>query len=537
MKKRLLACLISTLVCAPVISAERYDLVIKGGRVVNPENQMDQVANLGVKSGKIVYVGDDDISGDDVVDVTGKGFVVAPGFIDLHHHAPYVVSHWMSAYDGVTTALELELGSSPVSRAYERAEARNLPLNYGFSVSYPAVRMRVADNIDIDGNSEEAFKNFASPGWQKPFKASERQKKRKELYNHVRAGLNAGGLGIGIPLGYMPGAPKEEYTELARIAAAYDVPTYTHIREKNMVSDGTPDNMATDGFREVLETAEKTGAHMHICHINSSSLRLINEIKPMISEAQSKKRGVITTEAYPWGAGSTSIGAAFLNPAKWKYIDLTAPAIYYVAENRRLVDADDYMNVTTKDGGRHAGDIAVMHYLDEHNHDDLATIDEAVLYKDTVFASDAMPYQIGSHKLIDEPTSDDWLPKTAYSHPRSAATFTPVFGRYVREEKKLTMLEAVRRASLLPAQILETITPQAKNKGRIKVGADADIVIFDPETIDGRATYSIDNGDQRHSVGMMYVIVNGQSVIREGQLLKDSRPGQPVRGVIKQSDK
>ena len=157
-------------------------------------------------------------------------------------------------------------------------------------------------------------------------------------------------------------------------------------------------------------------------------------------------------------------------------------------------------------------------------------MDAAVLFPDAAIASDTMPYQVGKNKIMD----DTWpLPADAYSHPRSAATFTRMLGEYVREKGTISLMEVIRRSSLLPAQIIEKAAPMAKRKGRIKIGADADLAIFDPSKVNGQATYSLTDGNRTPSIGMQYVIVNGQFVIKDGLLERGNRPGKPLRGPLR----
>lgn len=111
------------------------------------------------------------------------------------------------------------------------------------------------------------------------------------------------------------------------------------------------------------------------------------------------------------------------------------------------------------------------------------------------------------------------------SHPRSAGTYSRILARYVRERKSLTMLDAVRKMSLMPAQRLETITAAARRKGRVQSGADADIVVFDPATVADRSTY---RAPQTASTGMKYVLVGGTLVVDGGALMRGVAPGQPI---------
>lgn len=154
-------------------------------------------------------------------------------------------------------------------------------------------------------------------------------------------------------------------------------------------------------------------------------------------------------------------------------------------------------------------------------------IDTAMLFQDTMIASDAMPFAINGREVKDEV----WpLPESAYSHPRSAATFSTVIARYVREQQSMSLIDVFRRGSLLPANLVATASSQAKRKGRIQPGMDADIIVFDLSQVEPRADYV---NPRQPSEGMDYVMVNGQFVIRDGNLLKDSRPGEPIMSTIK----
>src|SRR5207249_3189493 len=166
-------------------------------------------------------------------------------------------------------------------------------------------------------------------------------------------------------------------------------------------------------------------------------------------------------------------------------------------------------------------------FLDEDSAKERAILDMAVLYADAAIASDTIWWVRSNGKPVVEPV---WpLPDDAYAHPRGAGTFTKVLGRYVRERKQLPLMEAIRKASLLPARILEDAAPQMKTKGRIKEGADADIIVFDPNTVIDKATYA---NPRQPAEGMRHVIVHGIPVIRDGKLDTTAMPGQAVRGPI-----
>jgi N-acyl-D-glutamate deacylase len=173
---------------------------------------------------------------------------------------------------------------------------------------------------------------------------------------------------------------------------------------------------------------------------------------------------------------------------------------------------------------RAPGSWIVVHFMrPEQSASDQAMLDQAVLFPGGAIASDAMPWTSQGRTI----TEDVWpLPADAFAHPRSAGTFTRFLRDYVRERRKVPLGEGLRRLTLIPAQILEQSVPQMKQKGRLQVGKDADVVVFDLATVSDRATYSAPNA---RSVGMRHVVVNGVPVIRNGELVRAALPGKPIR--------
>ncbi len=486
-----------------------YDTVIFGGRVIDPETGLDGVRNLGIRDGRIEAVSTAPLNGSRRIDATG--LVVAPGFIDLHSHAQTIPSMRMQAFDGVTTALELELGSLPISAAYARSAREGRPINYGFSVSWALARMQVVDGVAPDGSTATYARNFSRTGWRSLIS----RERSAAVVGQVEQGLKEGGLGIGIMLGYGPDTNREEYLGLAKLAAARNVPTFTHIRTTNVVEP----RGAYEGFAEVIAAAAGTGAHMHLCHINSSSWRQIGLTTEFIAQAQS--RGLrISTEAYPYGASSTTIGAAMAAPDNLPLRGMKPTDVYMVDSGEWVRDNDELARIR-KD---RPSAIAIFHSLNEAAPSDLALLDEALLFPDTVFASDAVPYSVGGRPV----EGLEWpLPAGADAHPRVAGTFSKVLGQWVRERRLLSLNEAIRRSSLLPARILEDAAPMMKRKGRLQPGADADIVVFDPALVIDRATYE---KPANSSEGMRHVLVAGVPLISNGELDRAVMPGRPVRG-------
>ena len=172
---------------------------------------------------------------------------------------------------------------------------------------------------------------------------------------------------------------------------------------------------------------------------------------------------------------------------------------------------------------KNPGAIVVLHFYELPR--DQKLLDMAVLFPGGIIASDAMPWL--TTRTGQETDPDVWpLPDDAFAHPRSAGTFTRFLSQYVRDRKLINWPDAIAKASYLPARYLEDTAPQMKKKGRLQVGTDADIVVFDPATVRDRATYEQPN---QLSVGMRDVLVNGVFVIRDGELDKKAFPGKPVR--------
>jgi N-acyl-D-glutamate deacylase len=169
------------------------------------------------------------------------------------------------------------------------------------------------------------------------------------------------------------------------------------------------------------------------------------------------------------------------------------------------------------------GAIVVVHFLELPRDQEL--LDISVLYPGGIIASDAMPWiSTKTGEYIDD---DKWpLPDDAFSHPRSAGTHARFLGQYVRERSLISLLDALAKTAYLPAKLLEEIVPQLKKKGRLQAGMDADIVVFDPLTVQDRASYERPN---QTSVGMRHALVNGTFVIRDGALDTKAFPGRPVR--------
>lgn len=490
-------------------------LVITGGRVVDPSSGMDAVGDVAVMDGRIVAVGTSLGGAERAFDATG--LVVAPGFIDLHAHGQSIPADRMQAFDGVTTTLDLEAGVLPVAAWYCKQAAKGRVLNYGASTNWAFARIGAMTGSNAE-SSLEAFGNAMRDRRWIDNVASDTEV--SGILDRLAGGLNEGGIGIGILNAYAPGAGVQELTAVCQLAAVHDVPTFTHVAFMSRVD---PES-AAEAYIRLIGYAGATGAHMHICHFNSSSKTDIERCVKLVAKAQAQGLP-ITVEAYPYGTGSTVLAAAFFSDPEFEARNGTGyDSVQRVADGRRFHDREELLAAQAAEPST----LVLWHMLDIENnayHRDL--LDMSVLYPRGAIASDAMPWTLSDGRTY---TGDAWpLPKDATSHPRSAGCFTRFIREWVRERRALSLLEGIRKCALIPAQILEHGTPAMRAKGRLAAGADADIVVFDYETLTDRAEFSAMN---RASEGVRHLVVSGHPLITDGVLDVAARPGLPVRRPI-----
>ncbi|GAA1942372.1 amidohydrolase family protein [Microbacterium deminutum] len=485
--------------------------ILRGGRVIDPAARTATVADVLVQGDRVVNVSPVPILDSAATLIDVSGLVVGPGFVDLHSHVHSIAGQRLQAFDGVTTNLDLEAGLMPIERAYAEAAASGRVLNYGFSASWTSARGQVLAGVEPTASFAGAAALLGDVEWQRSSSPTE----LTAWLGLLERELAAGALGIGVLMGYAPRSDPAEYLAVARLAAAAGTPTYTHVRELIEVDRTTP----VDGSSEIVIAAAETGAAMHHCHVNSTSKRHVDRVLATLEAAQSAGSRV-TVEAYPYGMGSTSVGAFFLAPERLSAAGLTPSSIVMLGTGERIADARRLREVRAADPAA----TCFVEFLDERDEADRARLRSALAYPDAIVASDAMPVEWPDHRI----DTREWpLPAGASTHPRTAGTFARSLRLMVREDALWDWIEAFRRCSYLPSRLLDDTAPAMRRKGYVAAGADADLVMLDPATITDNATTA---DPVRPSSGVRHLMVGGTFVIRDGELDLGAYPGRAVRG-------
>ena len=486
-------CAIFRVVCAGLLlvllacgePAPAYDVVINHGRVIDPESQLDAVRSIGIRNGKIVAVSKTPLAAPREIDVSNR--VVSPGFINLHSHSVAEAGYQLELLDGVTTVLELEAGGYPIDTFGQQLGASPLT-HFGASVGHAWIRLQIIDpaalaelmqtgKLDMSG---AAFTQTATPA------------QREQIERLLETELDKGGLGIGFLLDYMTRAVDDaERDMIFAVAARHGVPVFVHVRRG---IDGDP-----SGLLEVIETAERFGAAVHICHLNASAMsgvdRWLNEIDA------ARARGVdVSTEMFPWTAGSASISSDVFS-RNWREIF----AIDYT--DVQWAETGEWLTEESFQAYREARpEGQTMHHYIREEWNRLA-----IQRPHVMVASDAMPLLSYERKVV----------------PNGAGTSARILGQYVREEGLLSLSDAIARLSLFPAMRMQAFAPAFFKKGRISVGADADLVIFDPASIAASADY---DEPFLQPAGIDFVLVGGSVAAESGAVVTERGSGKKLLG-------
>ena len=449
--------------------AQTYDLAITGGRVLDPANLIDDVLNIAISNGQIVKVTRKPVKANQVIDASG--LVVAPGFIDILAGYPNRdESAIFKVTDGVTSIVSMHGGPVDVKKWYREIEEQGSYIHYGTTVGHGSLRQAVGIE---DRNTPATAEQLAT------------------MIRLAEEAIDAGALGIGFGVQYVPGATREEVLRLFELAVRKDVPCHLHVR---YLGPHPPDNNSLAAIQEVIAAATVTGASVQVVHIGSIAGRSMKTALWMIDGA--REHGIdIMADVYPYTAGSTGLQSTVFDPGWQERMGgISYGDIELVKTGERLTE--ELFNRYRQ--GKRIG--VIVHFIPEE------AVQLALAHPFVMVASDGV-------------ISD------GRGHPRGAGTFSRVLGKYVRELGVVSLNEAVRKMTIMPASRLEQSDPSMRRKGRLSVDADADIVVFDPKTVIDKATFT---EPAVKSVGIEYVIVAGKVVVKKGKLQERIKAGRPI---------
>ena len=435
-----------------------FDLVINDGVVIDPIDG-EYVSNIGVSNGKIVKITNDFLEGKKRIILQDEK--VSPGFIDIHMHggevnAPCIINAEIFEYMalmGVTTCVGGNCGLGDIE-IFNYGKI-GLPVNYLCLIGHGALREKVGCVDRYRGATNNEI---------------------EKMIVILEEGLKNGSLGLSFGLEYTPGAPIDELIKLCRVVSCYP----NKIVSAHYRFDAA---RALEAIAELIIIARDTGVRFQISHFNScTAFGQTSEGLLMINAAY--EAGVdIGVDAYPYDAFSTFIGSAVFDPGCFDKWGAGYDAIL-VCE------------------GKHKGQRCteeIFDYIREHEPNNLVV---AFVMKEEEVV-----------KAIQHPLvliASDGLIRDGQGHPRAAGAFPRVLGRYVRLNKHLDLITAIKKMTSMPAERLGL-----KTKGRIKEGYDADITIFNSDTIIDNATFQ---NPTKPPIGVEYVLVNGIEVVEKSKL-------------------
>ena len=449
-----------------------YDYVINNGTVIDPKTETRTIANVGVLKDKVAVITRADLKGKRIIDATNK--IVCPGFVDPHSHADgQIFSSHVMASMGVTTII---IGSCGVGPFPTQSFLREL-----YESGYP---------INCGALTPESWKLREKAGMESPYEVAT-DKQIQMMAEWVEQDLLEGAMGVSLGLEYAPNTAWKEMTAIAKVAAKYDKPLPIHSR-----AGGWNGLAAT---KEIIKLQEETGVRVLISHhVYQCGQGMLAESLPTIEKAY-RQGYKIMVDSGAYGDFACPIGSEVFCEG-WQ----------------------DIYDCTYHDILAGTGPLAGQR-LTEKTYEELRKSDPDA----SVTAFVGKPYEVTL--ALQQPytmiSTDGGFLNLApgVGHPQSAGTYPKILAEIVREQDALSMMEFVKKATLMPAEFFGL-----KTKGWLGEGADADIVVFDPKTVKANATFPGLGDPMAAPDGIEYVFVNGTPVIQGGELMEEARPGKMI---------
>ncbi|HZS51299.1 MAG TPA: D-aminoacylase [Bryobacterales bacterium] len=515
--------LILVLLAAAAVCPAQYDVLIRNGRVIDGTGNPWRRTNIAINGDTIAAIGPL-IGATAKRTIDARDQIVSPGFIDIHTHSRRNIEQVPTADNylrqGVTTLIEGPDGSSelPLRSLFARVSAKGTSVNFGSMVGQGTVRQEVMGLVNRPATPAEIERMKAI----------------------VRSEMEAGALGLSTGLFYVPGnfTPTAEVTELARVAGEMGGIYISHMRDES--------DKLIESVKETIAIGENAHMPTQITHHKVLGAPYKGEsVETLKLVEEARARGVdVTLDQYPYTASSTGLTGLVPQWAQEGGHDAMVKRFQDPAIRPRI-KAGIVENIKIRRGGGDPKNVqlAVCQFDPSLNGKTLAQITQERGKEPTAENSADITMEILSHgncqavyHAIDESDIERIMkyPDTMIGsdgevavfgrgviHPRSYGTFARVLGVYVRERKVITLQDAIRKMTSLPAQRMNLM-----DRGLLRPGMKADVVIFDPNVIADKAEYG---NPHQYAVGVSYVLVNGQVAIDDGRITA-ARPGRILYG-------
>ena len=523
-----------------------YDVLISNGTLYDGNGGDPYQADIGIVGERIAAIGELDGKAGEIIDA--EGLAVAPGFINMLSWATYSLLVDGRSQSDIRQGVTLEVfgeGTSPapLSAAMRASDESEYAGKWTTLDEYLEFMVAKGVSPNVASFIGATTVRIHELGYEDRAPSAEELARMRQL---VRQAMEEGALGLGSSLIYVPGlyADTEELVELAKVVGEYDGLYISHLR-----SEG---NRLLEAVDELIHIAREAGVPAEIYHLKMAGRDNWQKFDEVVAKVEAARaEGLrITADMYTYTAGSTGLDASMppwvreggydawaerlQNPVlrqqvlaemttptdEWENLGLaagpegtllvgfnnpelrryTGMTLAEVAAERKTGAAEAAIDLVIEDGSR----VQVIYFL---------------MSEENVARGIALPWVSFGSDAASMATEGVFLERS--THPRAYGNFARVIGRYVRAEQVISLPEAIRKLTKLPATNLNI-----RQRGELKEGYFADVVIFDPAAVQDHATYE---RPHQYATGMRHVLVNGVPVLRDGEHT-GALPGQVVRG-------